>query len=461
MRAGRQWNIIQQVHVEGAWRVTKAAWPHLLKQKYGRIIMTSSASGLYGNGGQANYSAAKLALVGLANTLAKEGQKSGVYTNTIAPVAGSKMTETVWPPEMVEALSPQYVAPVVAYLCHESSKENGGVYESGGGFCAKVHYQRSEGVHFPIKGGAFTPEAIAARWTEINSFERNATYPTALNDSMAAVMAGIGQAPVQMGRSSANKQVQARSTNGTESKAAVEGQFASDIIFQGLAALVKADPTIPQRLNAIVQYNVTNAKKEKKVWIASLRKKDGAGSIAAGELQRDDNRKPDVTIDVSDADYCDLAAGKATAQMLYMKVRSRSRTSESTAGRSWVGCGCQLADLDLVRLDLLLPAAGSSEDEGLAADGDEIRLDYQGGAGQGQAVSTRTRWRGREWPTTSNTNRSHTFNICSHSLRGQLGRHSMNFWRALLAAKPMISWFFYIIMTEYIISNGIISLNPT
>ena len=83
-----QWDVVQQVHLEGAFRVTKAAWPLLLKQKYGRVIMTSSAAGLYGNVGQANYSAAKLALVGFASTLAKEGQKNNVFVNSIAPIAG-------------------------------------------------------------------------------------------------------------------------------------------------------------------------------------------------------------------------------------------------------------------------------------------------------------------------------------------------------------------------------------
>ncbi|XP_057396347.1 peroxisomal multifunctional enzyme type 2-like [Balaenoptera acutorostrata] len=131
------WDIIQRVHLRGSFLVTRAAWDHMKKQKFGRIIMTSSASGIYGNFGQANYCAAKLGLLGLSNCLAVEGEKSNIHCNTIAPTAGSRLTQNILPDDLLEALKPDYVAPLVLWLCHESCEENGGLFEVGAGWIGK------------------------------------------------------------------------------------------------------------------------------------------------------------------------------------------------------------------------------------------------------------------------------------------------------------------------------------
>src|SRR5699024_472914 len=114
-------------------------------KKYGRIIFTTSAAGLYGNFGQANYSSAKLGLLGLANTLAIEGRKQNIHVNTIAPIAGSRLTETVMPANLLEQLKPEYVSPLVAWLCHDNCKSSGAVFEVGAGFFGKLRWQRTTG----------------------------------------------------------------------------------------------------------------------------------------------------------------------------------------------------------------------------------------------------------------------------------------------------------------------------
>ncbi|XP_069348854.1 peroxisomal multifunctional enzyme type 2 isoform X4 [Eulemur rufifrons] len=163
------------------------AWDHMKKQKYGRIIMTSSASGIYGNFGQANYTAAKLGLLGLSNTLAIEGNKYNIHCNTIAPTAGSRMTQTVLPEDIVEALKPDYVAPLVLWLCHESCEENGGLFEVGAGWIGKLRWERTLGATVRQKNQPMTPEAVKANWKKICDFH-NASKPHTIQESTGGIL---------------------------------------------------------------------------------------------------------------------------------------------------------------------------------------------------------------------------------------------------------------------------------
>ena len=136
------------VHLDGAFHVSKAAWPHLVKQGSGRIVMTSSGSGLYGNIGQANYGAAKMGLVGLMRVLALEGARSGIQVNAIAPLARSQMTEGVLPEEILERLSPEWVSPLVAWLASDECADSGHIYSVAGGYYARVAVVEGPGISF-------------------------------------------------------------------------------------------------------------------------------------------------------------------------------------------------------------------------------------------------------------------------------------------------------------------------
>lgn len=183
------WEKIYRVHLYGSYKVTHAAWPHMREQGYGRIVNTSSAAGLYGNFGQVNYGSVKLGLLGMANALAVEGQKRNVLVNTIAPLAGSRLTETILPPEMIAALKPEYVAPLVAYLCHQDNTDTGEVFEVGAGWFSRVRWQRSRGAFLPIDR-PLTPEDVAEHWNDIQNFS-DPDYPETPTDSFAPVVENL------------------------------------------------------------------------------------------------------------------------------------------------------------------------------------------------------------------------------------------------------------------------------
>lgn len=185
----QDWELIYDVHVKGAYKVSHAAWPHMRDQNYGRLIFTASAAGIYGNFGQTNYSMAKLGLHGMAQTLALEGRSRNILVNTIAPIAGSRLTETVMPKELVDALRPEFVMPLVLKLCDENSRETGGLFEVGAGFIAKLRWERSKGKSFSLSAG-FSPEAINDAWDAITDFT-DADHPTTLAESNLAIMRNL------------------------------------------------------------------------------------------------------------------------------------------------------------------------------------------------------------------------------------------------------------------------------
>ncbi|HUO40609.1 MAG TPA: SDR family oxidoreductase [Mycobacterium sp.] len=162
--AFENWDAVLKVHLYGGYNVLRAAWPHFREQSFGRVVVATSTSGLFGNFGQANYSAAKLGLVGLINTLAREGAKYHIHANAVAPVAATRMTEDILPPEVLEKLKPEFVAPVVAYLCTEESTDNGSVFVVGGGSVQRVALFENEGPKFDNPPSV---DEITAHWAQI------------------------------------------------------------------------------------------------------------------------------------------------------------------------------------------------------------------------------------------------------------------------------------------------------
>lgn len=186
----KNFDAVLNVHLRGTYKVTKAAWPYMLKQKYGRIVNTTSTSGIYGNFGQANYAAAKCGILGFSRALAREGAKYNIFVNTIAPNAGTNMTRTIMPEEMVQAFKPDYVAPLVVLLCQEKGPKpaTGGLYEVGSGWQGATRWQRSGGHGFPIDV-PLTPEAVREKWTKINDFDDGrADHPADAADSTGKMM---------------------------------------------------------------------------------------------------------------------------------------------------------------------------------------------------------------------------------------------------------------------------------
>lgn len=156
--------LVMEVHVMGAVHCTKAVWPHMMAQQYGRIVMTTSSSGLYGNFGQSNYGAAKMALVGLMQTLSIEGQKHGIRVNCLAPTAATRMTEGLMPEDVLRALDPAAVVPAMLVMASREAP-NRTVLCAGAGTFEAAHITLTQGVH--IGFDAQTPERLAAQLAEV------------------------------------------------------------------------------------------------------------------------------------------------------------------------------------------------------------------------------------------------------------------------------------------------------
>jgi len=156
--------LVMEVHVMGAVHCTKAVWPIMQAQNYGRVVMTTSSSGLYGNFGQANYGAAKMALAGLMQTLSIEGEKHGIRVNCLAPTAATRMTEGLMPEQVLRALEPHAVVPAMLVMASEDAP-NRTIICAGAGSFEVAHITLTQGVY--LGDAPDTPERLAAAMTQV------------------------------------------------------------------------------------------------------------------------------------------------------------------------------------------------------------------------------------------------------------------------------------------------------
>lgn len=165
--------LVVNVHLMGTVKPVKAVWEIMREQNYGRIVVTTSSSGMYGNFGQSNYGAAKLGIIGFMNTIKLEGQKNNIHINAISPVAATRMTENLMPPAVLEKLKPEYVTPGVVYLASEEAP-TGAILTAGAGAFALSRIYETEGVY--LGEGGLSVEEVRDNWSKISDPEGQQAY---------------------------------------------------------------------------------------------------------------------------------------------------------------------------------------------------------------------------------------------------------------------------------------------
>ena len=280
------WKAVLDVHLNGAYHVTRPAMAAMKDNGYGRIVMTTSAAGLYGNFGQTNYSAAKTALVGLMNTLKLEGMKHNIHVNTVAPIAASRLTEDVMPPDLFERSKPEFVVPLVMVLCNEACEESGGIFNCGMGYFNRAAIWTGPAVQLGDRDHLPTPETIHENWKKINALEGAQEFKEANSAIFALISPPQAQPP--------------------EDQTPAEGQISIASIFENMLKTFKADAAAG--VDVVFQFSISGAGGGD--WNCVI--KNGTCAIEAGM-----HAKPGCTLKMAAADFLAMMDGRLPAMQAY------------------------------------------------------------------------------------------------------------------------------------------------
>jgi NAD(P)-dependent dehydrogenase (short-subunit alcohol dehydrogenase family) len=165
------WDTVLNVHLRGAYCVSRPAFLNMRENGYGRIVMTTSGAGLFGNFGQSNYAAAKMGLIGLTNVLKLEGAKYNIKTNVIVPVAASRLTEDVLPPQLFDKMKPDFITPAVLYMCSEECADSGMIINATLGYFSRTAVLTGPGAILSDGSRVPSPEEVRDSWAKITSLE--------------------------------------------------------------------------------------------------------------------------------------------------------------------------------------------------------------------------------------------------------------------------------------------------
>jgi len=281
------WQAVLSVHLHGAYHVTRPAMAAMKEKGYGRIVMTTSAAGLYGNFGQTNYSAAKMGLVGMMNTLKLEGQKYDIKVNTIAPIAASRLTEDVMPPELFEKSKPEFVSPLVVLLASEACQESGSIFNVGMGYFNRAAVHTGPGVQLGDLDNLPTPEMIRENMDAIDSLE-GAREMTDANDAIFALISPPAETAEEKPIDDSNGDLDVKGC------------------FTGMQDSFKAEAA--EGVDVVFQFSISGPGGGE--WNCVI--KDKTCTIVAGA-----HDKPICTLKMADNDFLDMMTGKLPAMQAY------------------------------------------------------------------------------------------------------------------------------------------------